>query len=52
VTCRAIFGPVETRKAGLYLEISSDGPVVRGNIRPTHCAIFLEWVRQYMKVPR
>ena len=34
-----------------YLEFSADGPVVRGNIRPTHCAIFLEWVRQVHEGP-
>jgi para-nitrobenzyl esterase len=35
-----------------YLEFSADGPVTNANIRPVHCGIFLEWVRQHMKVPR
>jgi para-nitrobenzyl esterase len=33
-----------------FLEFGTDGPVAAANLRPTHCGIFLEWVRQYMKV--
>jgi para-nitrobenzyl esterase len=35
-----------------YLEFTADGAVANANLRPTHCGIFLEWVRQHMKVPK